>query len=351
MSLLPRAIIQPSHIAENWSTLNALHPGAATAAVVKADAYGLGAARAARALKAAGCDTYFVALTEEGVALRKALGRGARIFILNGPARGELSAYRDAGLTPVISSAAQLKMWSGSSRLGCALHVDTGMNRLGLPFEMAEAEAATLRRLSPVLIMSHLSCAEDPRNPMNARQRAQFNEVCELFPDTPASLANSAGCYLGPGFAYDLTRPGIALYGGSAPPASLEIKPVVTLEAAIISVFTGRKGGLVGYGATHQLAEDRLLATCAIGYADGLLRSGSGRMKGWLDGAPCPVLGRISMDLVTLDVTEKAAAAKPGARVEFLGPNAKLNDQADAAGTIGYELLTGLGARVQRIYR
>jgi alanine racemase len=318
---------------------------------VKADAYGLGATKVGRALKVAGCSTFFVAYLDEGLTLRKAVGRGPRIFVLNGPMRGELAAYRDAELTAVLSSELHLKLWSTAARGTCAIHVDTGMNRLGLPMALVDTEATALRRLAPVLVMSHLACADEPKHPMNLRQRRAFEEVADAFPDTPASLANSAGCFLGKGFGFDLTRPGLALYGGSIPPAGVELKPGVVLEATVLSLFTGHKGTSVGYGATHTLTEDRLLATCAIGYADGLPRAGSGKLKGWIDGVACPVAGRISMDLVTLDVTDGPKSVKPGSRVEFLGENAKLEAQAAACGTLGYELLTGLGPRVQRNYR
>lgn len=351
MSLLPRATVLTSNIVDNWRTLDALHPGATTAAVVKADAYGLGATKIGRALKVAGCSTFFVAYLDEGLTLRKAVGRGPRIFVLNGPMRGELAAYRDAELTAVLSSELHLKLWSTAARGTCAIHVDTGMNRLGLPMALVDTEATALRRLAPVLVMSHLACADEPKHPMNLRQRRAFEEVADAFPDTPASLANSAGCFLGKGFGFDLTRPGLALYGGSTPPAGVELKPGVVLEATVLSLFTGQKGTSVGYGATHTLAEDRLLATCAIGYADGLPRAGSGKLKGWIDGVACPVAGRISMDLVTLDVTDGPKSVKPGSRVEFLGEHAKLEAQAAACGTLGYELLTGLGPRVQRNYR
>ena len=351
MSLLPRATVLTSNIVDNWRTLDALHPGATTAAVVKADAYGLGAVKIGRALKVAGCSTFFVAYLDEGLTLRKAVGRGPRIFVLNGPMRGELAAYRDAELTAVLSSELHLKLWSTAARGTCAIHVDTGMNRLGLPMTLVDTEATALWRLAPVLVMSHLACADEPKHPMNLRQRRAFEEVADAFPDTPASLSNSAGCFLGKGFGFDLTRPGLALYGGSTPPAGVELKPGVVLEATVLSLFTGQKGTSVGYGATHALTEDRLLATCAIGYADGLPRAGSGKLKGWIDGVACPVAGRISMDLVTLDVTDGPKSVKPGSRVEFLGEHAKLEAQAAACGTLGYELLTGLGPRVQRNYR
>ena len=319
--------------------------------MVKADGYGLGATKIARALKLAGCSTFFVAYLDEGMTLRKAVGRGPRIFVLNGPMRGEMAAYREAELTAVLSSELHLKLWSTAARGTCAIHVDTGMNRLGLPLSLVDTEATALRRLAPVLVMSHLACADEPKHPMNLRQRKAFEEVADAFPDTPSSLANSAGCFLGKGYGFDLTRPGLALYGGTTPPADVQLKPGVVLEATILTLFTGHKGTSVGYGATHPLTEDRQLATCAIGYADGLPRAGSGKLKGWIDGVACPVAGRISMDLVTLDVTEAPNTLKPGMRVEFLGEHARLEAQAAACGTLGYELLTGLGPRVQRNYR
>ena len=348
---MPRATVLTGNIADNWRTLDALHPGATTAAVVKADAYGLGAARVARALRIAGCQTFFVAYPEEGLVVRKAAGKAARIFVLNGPVRGEMSVYRDADLTAVLSSEAHVKLWANAPKGSCALHFDTGMNRLGLPGDMTEKDLAALRRLQPVLVMSHLACADDPENPENTRQRKAFNEITDAFPDTPASLANSNGCYLGKGFAYDLTRPGLALYGGTEPPERVKLKPGVILEATILATFSGQSGTKVGYAGTHTLTEDRVLATCGLGYADGIPRAGANQLTGWLEGNPCPVLGRISMDLVTIDVTDHAKHAKPGARVEFLGENAKLEAQAVACGTLGYELLTGLGPRVQRVYR
>jgi len=352
MSHMPRATVLTGNIADNWRTLDALHPGATTAAVVKADAYGLGIARIARALRIAGCQTFFVAYPEEGAAVRKAAGKAARIFVLNGPMPGrDLALYRDADLTAVLSSEAHVLLWNNTVQGSCALQFNTGMNRLGLPTDLGEKELAGLRRLQPVLVMSHLACADEPDHPMNAQQRKAFNEVADAFPDTPASLANSNGCYLGKKFAYDLTRPGLALYGGTQPPAGIDLKTAVILEASILSVFTGRAGGHVGYGATHTLTEDRLLATCSLGYADGIPRSGGGQMTAWLGDLACPVLGRISMDLITIDITGCTKQPKIGERVEFLGENAKLEAQASACGTLGYELLTGLGPRVQRVYR
>ena len=347
---MPRATVHLANIAGNWRTLAGLHPKAVTAAVVKADAYGLGAARIGPALARAGCDAFFVAYPEEGTALRRAVGPDPTIFVLNGPARADLTAYHDARLTAVLSSEAHVALWTEAGGLPCALHFDTGMNRLGLPAGLLASAGDALRGLAPVLVMSHLACADAPDHPLNVAQRTAFDAIAAAFPDVPASLANSAGCYLGRDFGYGMTRPGIALYGGSAPPARVKLQPAVTLEATILSVFDVKAGQTVGYGATFTAPQDMTLATVGLGYADGVLRSASNCFVGWLDGVPCPVAGRVSMDLLTIDVTKAQRAAKAGQRVEFLGAHAKLEDQAARANTLGYELLTGLGPRVERHY-
>lgn len=350
MSQLPRATIHLSNIVANWRALDGLHPGATTSAVVKADAYGLGAGPVSRALMRAGCSSFFVAYLEEGLALRKILGFGPRIFVLNGPTRKEMSAYVTAGLTAVLSSPDHVKAWSSAPKGTSALHFDTGMNRLGLKPSLLETSLPALHKLQPVLVMSHLACAEDSASPMNAAQLKAFDVISSAFPDTPASLANSDGCYLGKAYGYDLIRPGLALYGGTRPPKGLRISSGLTLDAAILSVFDAEMGATVGYGATHTLAQDAVLATVGIGYADGLLRSGANNLMTYIDGIACPLVGRISMDLVTIDVSKAQAKAKAGARVEFIGEHAKLEDQAARAGTLGYELLTGLSNRVERVY-
>ena len=352
MSRLPRAYIHLNNIAENWRTLDRLHPGASTAAVVKADAYGLGAPRVARALAGAGCDTFFVAYTEEAIAVRRALGPAlGRIFVLNGPAASELRTYKDARLTAVLSGPEHVELWRQARGLPCALHFDTGMNRLGLKPDILETSGEALRKLAPVLVMSHLACADEPDHALNAAQLRAFDPITSAFPDTPASLCNSTGCYLGKAYAHDLTRPGIALYGGSVPPQKVKLRHAVTLQAEILSVFKAKAGETVGYGATFTVPEDMTLATVGLGYADGMLRAASNKLTGWVDGVPCPVVGRISMDLITLDVSKAQRAAKAGTRVEFLGSHAKLEEQAARAGTLGYELLTGLGSRVERVYQ
>jgi len=351
MSSLPRASVHLANIVENWRTLAGLQPAATTAAVVKADAYGLGAARVGPALAKAGCEAFFVAYTQEGAALRKAVGAGPTIYVLNGPVRDDTGLYADHNLIPVLSSPTQIRLWQDAAPgKPCALHFDTGINRLGLKPDLLSTGGEALRALNPVLVMSHLACADEPDHAKNPAQREAFAEIAAAFPGVPASLANSAGCYLGRDYGFQLTRPGIALYGGSVPPARVKLRHAVTLEAQILSVFPAKAGETVGYGATFTAPQDMMLATAGLGYADGIPRAAANCFVGWLDGVPCPVTGRVSMDLITIDVSKAQRAAKAGERVEFLGPHAKLEDQAARANTLGYELLTGLGPRVERIY-
>lgn len=350
MSSLPRATVHLDNIVANWRTLAALHPKANTSAVLKANAYGLGTERVAAALASAGCDTFFVAYPEEGAVVRKAVGPDPSIFILNGPAPASMYLFHAHSLIAVLNSPAQIRLWSDAGNSPCALHFNTGINRLGLPASMPQTDGDALRAMNPVLVMSHLACADEPAHALNAAQLVAFRKITDAFPGVPASLANSAGCYLGRDYGFQFTRPGIALYGGSVPPARIQLRHAVTLDAEILSVFPVKAGDRVGYGATFTAPQDMLLATVGLGYADGVLRSASNCFIGWLDGVPCPVTGRVSMDLITIDVSKAQPSAKAGVRVEFLGANAKLEDQAARANTLGYELLTGLGTRVERLY-
>ena len=351
MTNRPHATIHLRHIVDNWTALSRLHPASSTAAVLKADAYGLGAAPVGRALARAGCGTFFVAYAEEGKALRKTLGSGARICVLNGPTNQDLKAYHEFKLTAVLNSAEQVDLWESYIGAGnCALHFDTGMNRLGLTREALANGWNTMLKLQPVMVMSHLACADQPDHPLNGEQIARFREIVGAFPDTPASLSNSAGCFLGPDYSFDLTRPGIALYGGSNPRGLIKIKHAVTLQAVILSAFDVDAGDTVGYGATATAERPMRLATIGIGYADGLPRSGSNTLQAYIDGKACPTIGRVSMDLITIDVTDQEKRVNAGDRVEILGADAKLEEQAARCGTLGYELLTGLGNRVERVY-
>lgn len=330
-----RLTISPQAAVANWKFFAERSDGE-TGAVVKADCYGLGADIIAPALAAAGARTFFVATLGEGLSLRAQLGGGVTIYVFNGPAQGESAAFAQAALTPVLNSPVQIAMWDSS--LPHALHIDTGMNRLGL--KARELDAAT--GLRPVLVMSHLACASDPAHPKNAAQRARFVEAAARFPDAKKSLAASAGILLGRDYTFDLTRPGIGLYGGGAmDEANPALSVVATLEAPILQVFDLPAGESVGYGATFSAPFPLRAATVALGYADGWLRSLSGKGYGHVGGAICPLLGRVSMDLVTIDISA-APDARADDLVEFLGANVKLDDVAARAGTISYEVLTNL---------
>ena len=351
--LSARLLVDRESIARNYARLAARAPEAETAAVVKADAYGLGAPAVARRLMREGCRTFFTATPEEGAELRRALGGGeAEIWVLNGYAPGHRAMFVEQRLGAVLNTADAVEAALAAPAFPCALHVDTGMNRLGLP--MAEARAladapGALADLDLRVVMSHLSCAEDRSAPMNDRQRADFQAFAARFPSARASLANTGGVLLGAPYHFDLTRPGIGLYGASAGehiPEDLE--PVAVLEAPILQIRSVEAGEPIGYGAAHVTERPRVIATVAAGYADGLPRALSGRGYARIDGAKAPLLGRVSMDLAVIDVTECEPSARAGAPARFFG--ADLSDLARLAQTLPYELLTGIGPRVSRSY-
>lgn len=339
-------------IQANWLSLRALHAGGAVAGVVKADGYGLGAAPVARALAAAGCGHFFVAHLAEGMALRAALGPGPMIAVLNGFAPG---ADEDAALTPVLNDAGAIAAHRARPPgAGAILHLDSGMSRLGLDAgeqAMLAGAPGQLERLTLRFVMTHLACADEPGNPLNAAQAARFAEAAaRIAPGVPRSVANSSGIFLGPGFASDLARPGCALYGINPTPGRPNpMRQVVTLAAPVLQVREIPAGDTVGYGATWTASRPTRIATVAAGYADGYLRALSGRSVGHVAGRAVPLVGRVSMDLLTFDVTD-APEAVPGALVVLIGPGNTPDDLAARAGTIGYEILTSLGARYRRDY-
>ncbi|GAM99702.1 alanine racemase [alpha proteobacterium U9-1i] len=343
---LARLRVDASALGANWKTFQKLARGAETSAVVKADGYGLGAAMAARAFAQAGARVFFTATSSEALEVRAALGDGPQIFVLNGPSEADVTHYAGAKLIPVLNSLPQINIWNG--RAPAALHIDTGMNRLGLaPNELAHA-AVALKGAPLVLVMSHLACASDLKHELNARQRRRFVDAATLFPKAPLSLAATAGAQVGPDYHFDLIRPGIGLYGSAGlDTTGIALTTAAMVEAPILQVRDVPAGETFGYGATFTADKPMRTATVAIGYADGYLRSLSGRGYGVLAGAKRPILGRVSMDLVIIDVTH-CAEAKPGAMVEFLGPNAMIDDVADRAGTASYELLTTLAGTVRR---
>lgn len=331
-------------IAANWRDLAARHPSGPVAGVVKADGYGLGAAPVARALAAAGCRHFFVAQFSEALALREALGHGPMVAVLGGFPPG---ADAGAGLTPVLNAPEDVAAARAAGLRGAILHADTGMERLGL--NAAELRAAgDLSGLGLRYVMTHLACADEPAHPLNAAQAARFAALRAALPGVPGSFANSAGMFLGPDFASDLARPGCALYGINPTPGRPNpMRQVLRLAVPILQIRDVAPGTTVGYGASWTAPRQSRIATIAAGYADGYLRSLSSRGIGILAGRPVPLVGRVSMDLITLDVTD-VPEARVGDRVEMIGPEQTPDAVAALAGTIGYEILTSLGARYRR---
>lgn len=359
----PRLTIDLDAIAANWRFMRSQAPSAETGAAVKADGYGLGMGPVSRRLYAEGCRTFYVANAVEGAELRRLLPPRveARIVVLSGITPGDTALFRRHDLTPVLNARWQIDLWVSVRRdtdPPVHLFVDTGLNRLGMP--QAELEAflerpERLKKAGVGVVMSHLACGEDPDHPMNEAQRVRFLATLERvrahLPETKGSLCNSAGVLLGADYHFDLTRPGIAIYGGAARvKASPSLACPVTLTAPILQVRDLGVGDTVGYGAEFTAEKPMRAATVALGYADGFLRAGWPGGYGVVKGVRAPVLGRVSMDLITVDVTEAGEAARPGALVEFLGPDAGLDEPARTMGTISYELLTRLGGRYTRAY-
>jgi alanine racemase len=344
-------------IVANWRLLAAKAAPAVCAAVVKADGYGLGAAEVARALQRAGCARFYVATLDEGIALRDALGPTPQIAVFNGPPPGSAAEFVASRLIPVLNEPGQVAAWeqavSGATASPAIVHVDTGLSRLGLAPTELDALIDRLRALAPRALISHLACAEQPEHALNAAQRERFLAARQLLPGAQAGLAASSGVFLGSDYHFDEVRPGAALYGvNPCPGRPNPMRPVVRLRAKIVQIRQIDSGQSVGYGAAHVMGEPGMLATAAIGYADGWPRSLSHRGCGWLAGTRVPLLGRVSMDLATFDVTAvKREALHPGAMIELIGDHCGVDDVAADAGTIGYEILTALGPRYHRVYR
>ncbi len=350
-------------IAGNWRALAQRVAPAACAAVVKADAYGLGLARVLPVLSAAGCETYFVATPREAADAR-ALDGQARIFVLDGLFPGAADEILRAGAIPCLASLAEVEDWSAharriGARLAAALHVDSGLHRLGMPagdVQRLVARPELLEPLDVVLVMSHLASADEPADPANTAQLQTFERLRALLPPAPASLAASDGLMLGRAFHFDLVRPGYALYGGQAfRGARAPVAPVVSLYARVLQVRDVAPGGAVGYSGTWRAARPSRVATLAAGYADGVARTASGETGGAggsviLHGARLPIVGRVSMDLITVDVTDCPIVVTRGDVAELIGPSLPLEQAGREAQTIGYEVLTRLGRRFARDY-
>ena len=342
-------------LAGNYRTLRGAAEPATCAAVVKANAYGLGVAPVTRRLWDEGCRDFFVATVAEGLELRK-LPLQTRIYVFEGVLRDSGPGIIDADLIPVLNSVEQIHRWKSIATVKPAVvHLDTGMSRLGLcEAEVREASHAGLfQGMQLLYALTHLACADNPSHPLNAEQIKCFGELLEHLPDVKTSIGGSAGILLGPQFKGDMVRPGIALYGGN-PFVSGDnpMQPVVTLQGTILQTRDIARAQAVGYGATYTAPPGSRIATVGVGYADGYPRVLGNRGVAFVAGSPAPVVGRVSMDLITIDVSGLSPArVQPGDTVELMGPNVTLDDLARAGGIINYEILTGLGSRLRRRYK
>ncbi|PHS26446.1 MAG: alanine racemase [Robiginitomaculum sp.] len=347
---VPRLIIDLKAVRANYLLMAARSGTAVCGAAIKANAYGTGLEQVAPVLAAAGCTHFFCAHISEAMLARQILGHDVEIFVLNGLQFGEAPLLRQKHLIPVLSTAEHIALWlEAGENAPAALHIDTGMNRLGLVWHR-DVPAMT-KGLNLCLIMSHLACGSAPDHPLNARQKACFDDVRAAFPGISASLANSAGILMGADWHYDLTRTGIALYGG-APlgEGGPKLAPVARIEAPIIQIKTVRKGDIIGYDADFIAPEDMPVATVSLGYADGLpCAASSGGGFGRIEGEKVPLVGRVSMDLSTFDLRGLSTLPQVGDMLCLLGDD--LEALAKRAGTLSYEILTGLGPRFVRDYK
>jgi len=335
--------IDLSAIVDNWRALDAMTL-CETGAVVKADAYGLGAGHVSYALARSGVRKFFVADASEGATVRKAVGKGPGIFVFAGHMEGDSDLIRGHALTPMLNSIDQMLLHvEATNAAPFGLQLDTGMNRLGLePNEWSALREVALP-LQPQLIISHLACADEADHPMNAQQLGAIRDMTRDL-DTPVSLAATGGIFLGEDYHMDLTRPGVGLYGGLP---FVEARPVATLDLPVIQIRDVEIGGTVGYGNAWTANRPSRIATVAAGYADGLIRAMGPNARIFAGETACAIAGRISMDLVTVDVTD---VADPPDSLQILGSHQSVDTLAQAAGTIGYEILTSLGARYRRVY-
>ena len=350
-------------VVANWRSLRDRVAPAECAAVVKANAYGLGVARVVPALAAAGCTTFVVAQLNEALAVRAAVqtvAPDARVLCLGGLPPGCEDDFTANRILPVLNHLGEIAAWQAytrtrGERLPAVVHIDTGMNRLGLGPDELDRLAGDLSVLDGIDVqvwMTHLACADED-TVMNAQQLGRFRSALGRLPAAKASFANSSGIFMGRAAHFDLARPGCALYGVNPTPAGPNpMRDTIRLDARVLQVRNVDSPMTVGYGATHRVAARGKIATIAVGYADGYLRSLSGRGNVFVDGVPAPVVGRVSMDLVTVDVSHLPdGAVTPGGLVELIGPNRPVDTVAAEGGTIGYEILTSLGARYHRVYR
>lgn len=332
-------------ICANWRAMDRASAATTqTAAVVKADAYGLGAGVVAQALATAGARRFFVAVAEEGALVRQALGEGFEVNVLGGHCAGDAGLIRDFGLTPMLNSVEQVtRHFEQLPGHGFGIQLDTGMNRLGLEADDWAAIADIVLDAGPSLLMSHLACADAPGTPLNQSQLDTFHTLTDGL-GIARSLSATGGILLGPDYHFDLTRPGVGLYGGLPFEGSA---PVVRLSLPVIQTRLVQPGEYVGYSLGFRATQPTRVATIAAGYADGLARALSGKATLWAGDTPCPLLGRVSMDLITVDVTHLEEVPET---LDILGPHQGIDALGAVAGTIGYEILTALGQRYVRQY-
>lgn len=348
-------------ICSNWRALKARLSSADCAAVVKADAYGLGAHRVALALYRVGCRHFFVAHLGEGIDLRPVLPADAAIYVMHGLPPGAEAECAAHGLVPVLNSRQQIDAWRAvaagrGQKLPAIVQVDSGMARLGLSareLQQLSHDPSAFDGIAVAFVMSHLACADEPGHPANAAQLASFMASRQMLPEAPATFANSSGIFLGSAFHFDLARPGAALYGVAPVPGQPNpMRAVVRLQGKVVQTRTVRAGEAVGYSLSWVAPRTSRIATVSVGYADGYLRSLSGHGSAWLGKVALPLVGRVSMDTITIDVTALPEdATPPGTLIDLLSPHHTVDDVAKAAGTIGYEILTSLGHRYQRHYQ
>lgn len=343
-------------LAANYRLLASLS-ASAVGAVVKADAYGLGARPIAHALEQAGCRTFFVAQLSEAIDLKPHLRKSSEVFVLNGVQPGAEGICLAAGVFPVLNSLEQAWRWRDHARevgspLPAALQVDSGMSRLGLaPEEVSQLarEAQFFEKVPLRFVMSHLACSEDAAHSSNPNQAERFDHAVAQLPAAPLSLANSGGLFLGNSYNYDLVRAGIGLYGGAPHPMAA----VVRLDASVIQVRRIPSGQGVGYGLTFTADRPMDIATISVGYADGWPRALSNRGAAYHRGVRLPIVGRVSMDSFSVDISaisDRGWRLALGDQVELIGPHQSLEDVARDAGTISHDILTGLGRRFQRSF-
>lgn len=362
-SAIGKLTIQCSALRANYRILqDRVGAGVTVSAVVKANAYGLGAEKVAAILKQQGCTHFFVANLREAQRLRAAHS-DITIIILNGFYDSEAAAYLEGRFIPVLDSRREIERCSAlAAKKGTALpaylHCNTGMNRLGMDRPLAEELAtnpALTKGLDIQCVMSHLACADEQSHPLNTAQLKAFQEIAALFPGVPKALANSSGIFLGADYHFDMVRPGMALYGLNPTPYADEnpMQPVVSLEVPVICTRTLKRGSIIGYGATYTCADDTAVATIGAGYADGIFRSLSNTGALYWQDVRCPIIGRVSMDLLSVDLSAIPPAQRPqvGDDMELIGPHQSPADIGALAGSFDYETLTALSQRYERIYK